>query len=346
LINRRKFLLTPLVVARGAERPANLVLITVSGWRGQATPWDGDSDLVAPNLKAFGEQGVVFSRTYCSSPKADLAQKALLTSKFPHAAAKDDEVLGRLKTLSPDTAIKAFEKTPFAVRIIFPDPQSGREPGVARLHIRGNVPSQDELTARQDLAKFYGRCAAIDNDIGLILAALDRLSLSESTVVAFTSDCGQQILSHGIDGDDVPFEESVRIPLAIRYPAKLKPDARDLASQVDIMPTLLALCGMEIPEGVQGQDLFGKSPPEVVFSEGKLKQQDEWRTLVRGYYKLIATPKAEITHLFNLADDPYELTNLSGDPAQKLNLASLKAQLLVQMQKLGDGRDPSGLRKR
>ncbi len=330
--------MTPLAVACAADRPPNLVLIVASGWRGQATPWDGDVDLAAPNLEKFGKESVVFSRTYCACPKPDLAQIALLTSKFPHAAQKDDEVLGHLKTLTPDAAIKAFEKTPFAVRITFPDPQNIHEPSVARLHVRGNIASPDELPARQELAKFYGRCAAIDDDLGRILAALD--GVSQDTVVAFTSDCGQQIESHGVTGSGAPYEESVRIPLAIRYPAKLKASPRDLASQVDIMPTLLTLCGMEIPDGVQGLDLFGKIPREVVFAEG------DWRMLVRGYDKVVATPKGEVTHLFNLADDPYEMTNLVGDPAQKLQLASLKAELLAQMQKLGDGRDPSGLRKR
>jgi arylsulfatase A-like enzyme len=340
LIDRRKFLLAPLALAFAADRPPNLVMIVASGWRGQATPWDRDPDLVAPNLEKFGQQSVVFSRAYCCCPKPGLARTALLTSKFPHAAKKGDEVLGNLKTLTADAAIKAFEKTPFAVAIAFPDPQDIREPGVARLHLRGNVASADELPARQQLAKFYGHCASIDDDLGRILAALDKVS--ESTVVAFTSDCGRQMGSQGLDGDEVPFEESVRIPLAIRYPAKLKPGARDLASQVDIMPTLLTLCGMEIPDGLQGQDLFGKTPSEVVFTEEK----DQWRMLVRGYDKLIATPKGEVTHLFNLAEDPYELANLAGDPAQKLMLASMKAQLLAQMQKLGDGMDPSGLRKR
>jgi arylsulfatase A-like enzyme len=232
------------------------------------------------------------------------------------------------------------------VQIVFPEPQNIRQSNAGGLHPRGNVPSAEETLARRDLAKFYGRCAAIDSDLGRIFAALDKLNLAQDTVVCFTSDCGQQLGSQGLDGAEVAFEESVRIPLAIRYPRKLKPEARDLASQVDIMPTLLALCGMEIPDGVQGQDLFGKTPPEIVFAEGKFGEADEWRMMVRGYDKLIATPKGEITHLFNLADDPYEMTDLARDPAQKLKLASLTAQLLAQMKKLGDGMDPSGLRKR
>ena len=128
------------------------------------------------------------------------------------------------------------------------------------------------------------------------------------------------------------------------FTRELKPGARDLASQVDIMPTLLALSGAEIPDGVQGQNLFGKAMEEFAFAEGDFPS--DWRMLVRGYNKIVATPKGEITYLFNLAEDPYEMTNLAHDSAQKLKLASLKAQLLVQMQKLGDGRDPSGLRIR
>jgi arylsulfatase A-like enzyme len=305
-----------------------------------ATPWDGDPDLVAPNLAKFGKQSVVFSRTYCASPKADLAQTALLTAKFPHAAKLDDQALGKLK---PYGDAKAFEKTPFAVRVSL---ASAGGPGTGRVHPRGNVPSENERWARVELANFYGSSKNVDVALGEILGALDKLNLAQDTVVCFTSDCGQQLGSQGLDGAGVAFEESVRIPLAIRYPRKLQPEARDLASQVDIMPTLATLCGMEIPEGVQGRDLFGKEPPELAYSEGRFGEADEWRMLVRGYDKLIATPKGGITHFFNLADDPYELTNLAGDLAQKLQIASLKAQLLDEMRRLGDGMDPSGLRKR
>ncbi len=339
-------MLTPLALTRAADRGPNLLLITAGGWRGQATPWDADPDIVAPNLAKFGKQSVVFSRTYCASPKPDLAQTALLTAKFPHAAKPDDETLGHTKKMSLDGAVNAFEKAPFAVHLVLPEAQNLRQPNAASLHVRGNVPSAAEPAARQQLAKFYGRCAAADDDLGRIFAALDRLNLSQDTVVAFTSDCGQQLGSHGLEGNEVAFEESMRIPLAIRYPRTLKPDARDLATQVDILPTLIALCGAEIPEGVQGHDLFGKNPPEVVFAEGNLGESGEWRMLIRGYDKILATPKGEITALFNLAEDPLETTNLAKDPSQKLKLASLKAQLQVQMKTLSDGMDPSGLRKR
>jgi arylsulfatase A-like enzyme len=346
LIDRRKFLLTPLSLACAADATPNLVLITPSGWRGQAVPWDGAPDLTAPNLEDFGKQSVVFSRTYCASPKPYLAETALLNSEYPHAAKVGDAPLRELKRCTPEEAIQAFEKTPFAIQVTFLDPPSLHPPNEARVHPRGNVPPGVETVARRALSRFYGHCNAIDESIGRILAALDTRKLANDTIVVFTSDCGQQLGSHRIEGGGIFFEESVRIPLAIRYPRKLKPDARELATQVDIMPTIFALCGTEIPEGVQGVDLFGKTPPEVGFSEGKLGEADEWRMMVRGFDKVVATPKGEVTHLFNLADDPFELTNLVHDSAQKLTLASLKAQLLAQMKKLGDGLDPSGLRIR
>ncbi len=340
VIGRRTFLLTPLALARAAEQAPNLLLITASGWRGQAVPWAEDPDLTAPNLKKFGEQSVIFSRAYCCSPKPELAETALATSRFPHAADPHDPVLGGLETRPFGDA---FKKTPFAVRISL---ASRGGPGPGRVHLRENVPPESEARTRGDVANFYGACKNDDAILGEVLAALDKLNLARDTIVCFTSDCGQQLGSHGIEGAEVPYEESVRIPLAIRYPRKLEARTRDLASQIDIMPTLLALRGMELPEEAQGADLFGKVPPESVFAEGKLGEEDEWRMLVRGYDKIAATPKGDITPLFNRADDPFEMTNLVRAPAMKLALASLKAALLAQMKQLRDGMDPSGLRRR
>lgn len=341
LIDRRRFLISPLALACAAGQPPNLLLIVAGGWRGQAVPWAEDPDLIAPNLTKFGEQSVVFSRAYCCSPKAELARTALATSRFPHAANLHDEALGGIENSSLDAAV---QKTPFAAQIDLPSPAGA--PHVPMVHLRGNVRPADSAAARDELAAFYGVRRRQDEALGEILAALDKRNLARDTIVCFTSDCGSQMYSHGIDGAEVPFEESVRIPLAIRYPRTLEPQARDLASQIDILPTLLALRGMEIPQAAQGVDLFGKNRPEVVFAEGKLGEAGEWRMLVRGYDKVIATPKGDITGLFNLAEDPFEMANVVHDPARRLMLASLKAQLLAEQKKLFDGMDPSGLRRR
>ena len=70
--------------------------------------------------------------------------------------------------------------------------------------------------------------------------------------------------------------------------------------------------------------------------------KDEWRMLVRGYDKLVVDREGTVTHLFNLADDPYERTNLANVSAQQLKGDSLLAIQRQWMKQLGDGVDASG----
>ena len=116
----------------------------------------------------------------------------------------------------------------------------------------------------------------MDQEFGKLLAALDRANLANNTIVVFTSDHGEQIGSHGLEGAGVAYEESVRVPLAIRFPRVLHGDASDiLASQVDILPSVLGLVGEPAFEGLEGHDLsplllgVKADRPESVFIEGK-----------------------------------------------------------------------------
>src|SRR5260370_17808754 len=110
----------------------------------------------------------------------------------------------------------------------------------------------------------------------------------------------------------------MRIPLVIRYPRAIRNATSNdtLVSQVDLMPTLLKFCGVPIPETVQGRDLSGlllgqsAERPDAIYAEGRQGQKDEWRLLVEGYDKLVTDLEGNVTHLYNLADDPYEMTNL------------------------------------
>jgi len=165
---------------------------------------------------------------------------------------------------------------------------------------------------------------------------------------------GEQFGSHSGQGDDYVYEETMRIPLAIRYPRVLKGGSQNdlLVSQVDIMPTLLKWCGAPIPDVLQGRDLSallaGQSGerPDAVYAEGRLGQKDEWRMLVHGYDKLVVDKNEDVTYLFNLADDPYEETNLANVSAEQLKRDSLLAIERQWAKKLGDGVDASGLKKR
>ena len=122
------------------------------------------------------------------------------------------------------------------------------------------MPERYAATARAGAAGYYGLCSALDDNVGRLLKALDENGVASDTIVLFTADHGDLLGSHGLEYKGVPYEESARVPLLLRYPRAVKGGQTSdlLVSNVDLMPTLLALCGVAIPEGVQGQNLAGQ----------------------------------------------------------------------------------------
>ena len=205
----------------------------------------------------------------------------------------------------------------------------------ARLHLRPNVPVRGEEEIRKNAAGYYGLCSALDENLGRILAELDRQGLREDTIVVFTSDHGHMLGSHGLDQIDLPYEEAARIPLLLRYPRRLAAGTENdaLISNVDFAPTLMALCGVDAIEGMQGFNLApwltaGEGPrPESIYAEGQLGQPGEWRMIVRGFDKLVVDAAMKPTHLYNLRQDPYELENLAAEGPERRKLDELLALL-------------------
>ena len=156
------------------------------------------------------------------------------------------------------------------------------------------------------------------------------------------------------DGEDSPSQKSILVPLAIRWPGKLKPRIASqlLISHADVLPTLLAWLGITPPEGLQGRDLSkviqdgAGEIPDSIYCEGRIGLPGEWRAIIRGYDKLVVRPQEEATRLYNLADDPAEENDLAHDREHELTRDSMLALARQWMRKLGDGVDPSGLRLR
>ena len=137
--------------------------------------------------------------------------------------------------------------------------------------------------------------------------------------------------------------------LAIRYPGVLRPGTASgiLMSQVDLMPTLASLSGVEVPREVQGRNLAPLLKharveiPDSIFLQGP-----SWRAVIRGYDKLVTDFKGSPLHQYNLADDPLEETDLVTDPRSRLIRDALLALTQVWMRRIGDQVDPSGLKVR
>jgi len=125
------------------------------------------------------------------------------------------------------------------------------------IELRPNVPDDFAPRAREWLAGYYAHCSALDACLGYLLTALENCGLSNETVFVFTSDHGDMLGSQGHIKKQRPWDESIRVPFLMRYPglAGWRPKAMDtLIDAQDIMPTLLGLCDIPIPDSVEGLD--------------------------------------------------------------------------------------------
>ena len=170
----------------------------------------------------------------------------------------------------------------------------------------------------------------------------------ENTIVLLSSDHGDMLGSEGRRLKRKPWEESIRVPGIVRYPARVRPGrtTEALLSHVDLAPTLLALCGLPVPAAMQGSDLSGvilgttdRGPGSVFFQIFVPFAGDgtphPWRGVRTQRYMYARTEKAPWL-LYDLEKDPDEMTNLATDPASALLRQELEARLAKWMNDTGD----------
>jgi arylsulfatase A-like enzyme len=136
-----------------------------------------------------------------------------------------------------------------------------------RLTRRPNIPPANEKWGeyyRDNIRGYYAMISGVDEQFGRILAALEEMGLKENTIVVFHSDHGNCLGIHSEISKNNPYEESMRVPLLVRWPGRFRPRRENLLiSTPDIGPTLLEAMGLRaaIPTHVQGTsyavDLLG-----------------------------------------------------------------------------------------
>jgi arylsulfatase A-like enzyme len=209
-------------------------------------------------------------------------------------------------------------------RPVPPDYESAYDP--AALFVRPNCADTPE--ERRDLADYYAHATAVDAQIGRLVDFLRERGVLDDTLVVYTSDHGTMLGSQGHHNKQQPWEESINVPLVMRFGDRLPRGARPdlLISALDYAPTLLGLLGVEVPAAMEGRNLAGHltgradepAPDSVYIGEMVCCDQAVRENLVpwRGvrtkrhtYARSVEGPWV----LYDNEEDPYQLDNLVGD---------------------------------
>ena len=190
---------------------------------------------------------------------------------------------------------------------------------------------------------------SVDDNVGRVLAYLDRNGLARNTLVIYSSDQGFFLGDHGMFDKRFMYEESLRMPFLVRWPAAIRPGTRSdaMALNVDFAPTFLDAAGLAVPSEMQGRSLLsilrGRTPVDWRRSMYYRYYHDPGDHNTRAHYgvrtlthKLIHFWKQDQWELFDLVHDPLELHNLHGEPGHEQLTAMLKTELLRLKQALRD----------
>lgn len=182
---------------------------------------------------------------------------------------------------------------------------------------------------------------AVDESMGEILKALTETGQLDKTVIIFTSDNGYFHGDHGLGDKRAAYEESLRIPMLVRYPKWIKPGTRFDADvlNVDIAPTMLEIAGAKAPAEMKGKSLVpvlrgkAKQVRQDFYAEYQQEQQfariPTWHAVRTREWKYVEYKgHPEWTELYNLKADPYELKNQINERSAAKTKAKLAARLI------------------
>jgi arylsulfatase A-like enzyme len=210
-----------------------------------------------------------------------------------------------------------------------------------------------QTTIEEDLAGYYAHCTALDDCVGDLLTTIQECGIEQDTIFCFTSDHGDMLGSHGRFKKQQPWEESIRVPFLLRYPSLLGVEGREVDVPIDapdIMPTLLGLCGIAIPDTVEGLDYAGYLQGGDDPSDGAAllmcpQPFGQWSAPTHGgrEYRGLRTQRHTYARtlqgpwlLYDNQQDPYQLENLVDKPEYAELVGELDAWLQRRLDAMGD----------
>jgi len=274
--------------------------------------WEGYSpDAITADARSYMDD-------HASGSQPFLLFISLATPHFPHQSAPEE-----YKALYPTSGIK----------------------------LAPNVPEELYEVVLPEIQGYYAHCTATDRAIGTLVDHLRKKDLMKNTILVFTSDHGEMMGSHGRlpFRKQLPYDESVHVPFLISYPAIGENQGAIVNAPLttpDILPSLLGLCGIEIPESIEGENLselmrypdpeadraaliMNVTPFDVNWDDTPYKGVRTAR------YTYAVSPDGPLM-LFDNQADPYQINNLAGKPGWKTVEADLRGKLMERLMEIGE----------
>lgn len=195
-------------------------------------------------------------------------------------------------------------------------------------------------TALDELRRaYYALCTHLDHQMRTVLGTLREERELDNTIVLFTSDHGDMLGDFGLYAKRNFYESAARVPMILmglpedRSLNKGSTDDRLVGLQ-DVMPTLLELAGIEVPETCDGLSMAGSQKRELLYGEA-LENNSAARMMHDGRHKLLWFPAGNVIQLFDLETDPEEARDLATSP----DYAAVRARLETALAQACYGKD-------
>lgn len=286
---------------------------------------------------------------------------------------------------APHIALRKYEEVyPLDEMELYPHREGELEEKANRFGVKVRASQADKASEedrRRFMAVYYSMISWVDEQVGRVLDKLEELGLREDTIVVFTADHGEFCFEHGMCKKDLVLLDSLlRVPLLMSWPGRLEPAVRQGAfvEQVDLMPSLLDLMGIEVPFGVQGRsalpylrgesaehkrEVFAEICPPWLYNPHATYQDfvadweanheglpsfnvpgDYTKSIRDAHYRYCWYGTGE-EELYDKAADPHELHNVADEPAHAAAKLRMKLRLLEWHALTEDPLDPLSVRQ-
>ena len=204
---------------------------------------------------------------------------------------------------------------------------------------------------RRSRRGYYGSVSFIDHEIGRILKALEARGWLDNTLILFTSDHGDMLGDHHLWRKSYAYEASARIPMLIRWPESLAPNAergRKLTQPVelrDLLPTFLDAAGAKVPDNLDGDSMLKLIRGQtsnwrewIDLEHGTCyAKENVWTGLTDGRWKYVYHAFDDREQLFDLKTDPGEPHDLANDPSCSNALKAWRGRMVKHLSERGEG---------